>query len=97
MIDPIAHPEVDYTDPLVALMAWLLTFMAGHVPWMNDRRHLLPTVAVLSAIGVRAGLDVTTGEPLTAATVARGFAAGATAVLADVQRRQLDKARKEKR
>lgn len=95
MIEPVAHAEVDATDPLVVMLAWLLTFLAGRVPWLNQRRHLLPTVAVFAAVGVRAALDAAMGEPLTGATIARGFAAGATAVLADVQRRQFDKAQAE--
>ena len=95
MIDPVANPDVDATDPLVVMFAWLLTFLAGRLPWLRERRHLLPTVAVVAAVALRAALDATMGEPLTGATIARGFAAGATAVLADVQRRQLDKAKRE--
>ena len=91
----LTSAEVDMTDPAVVLASWLLTFMAGQIPWLNERRHLLPTIAVLFGIGVRAGLDATFGEPLSGETVARGFAAGATAVLADVQRRQFEKAHAE--
>jgi hypothetical protein len=92
----IAHPEVDGTDPLVVVIAWALTYAAGRwAPWLQSQRRLLPTLSVLLAVAARAALDATTGEPLTMDTLARGLAAGATAVLAHSQVRELQKAAEE--
>lgn len=82
---------IDESDPLVVLITWCLTYVAGQVPWLSERRFLLPTVAVLIAVGIRAGMQATVGEPISPESLARGFAAGATAVLLDVQRRQITK------
>ena len=80
----------------MVVLTWALTYAAGRwLPWLQAHRALLPTVAVLLAVAARAALDATSGQPITVETVARGLAAGATAVLAHSQVRELVKARQD--
>jgi len=84
---------MDATDPLVAAVAWALTAAARRIPWLERHRAVLPTVAVLAAVAVRAGVGAVQGEALTLDAVGRGVVAGALAVLAHSQARELAKLR----
>ena len=92
-MNPIT-PTVDATDPAVALIAWGLTILlAKYAPWLSDRgRPVIPVAAVLVAVGVRAGIDASMGDPLTLATVVRGIGAGTAAVMGHSQLREAQKA-----
>lgn len=85
--------EVDATDPAVVIVTWGLTWLVGkYAPWFSDRgRTIIPIVAVLLAVGVRAGIDASSGEPLAVSTVTRGIAAGAAAVMGHSQVREFQK------
>ena len=75
---PLAH--VDELDPFVAVLTWGLTQAAAHFAVPDRFRAIIPLLAVLIATALVAGLQATEGEPLTAATVVRGFGAGAAAI-----------------
>ena len=93
-MDPIASPTVDITDPGVIALTWFLTWAIGkYAPWLSDKgRPIIPIVAVLIAVGVRAGLDASMGQPIDLESVTRGVAAGAAAVMGHSQVRGLQKA-----
>ena len=84
----------DSTDPTVVLLTWVLTWLVGKIvsgPKLKQIRHALPVVAVLLAIGLRAGIEASQGDELGLSTVFRGLAAGAAAVLGHSQLRELHK------
>jgi len=92
-MDPIS---VDMTDPTVAALAWALTTGAGKIFNLTNKPHLratLPVVAVLLAVGVRSGADLVSGGTFDFATLVRGVAAGAVAVVTHSQFRELFKMR----
>lgn len=97
--DAAITPSVDATDPIVVAITWALTYALGRwAPGLNGKlRPVLPVVALLLAVGLRAGMDTaqgqapaTTGEWL--AMLARGVAAGGAVVLAHSQVREVQKA-----
>lgn len=69
------------TDPLVAVLSWLLTWGAGRWGLAEEHRGALPFVALLVAVAARGAIDATSGLPLTLATVASGLWAGACAIV----------------
>lgn len=84
----------DYTDPIAVINVWVLTWLIRrlapkHATWT---RKLTPIIAVLVAVFLRAGCAVFCGEPFSWDVVLRALAAGATAVLAHSQLRELVKA-----
>lgn len=92
-------PLIDGTDPAVVALTWGLTQLAGLA---GDRisektRHALPALAVVIAVGLRAGYTAVQGEPLTVDVFARGLAAGAVAVFLHSQVREVRKVRKRRR
>lgn len=90
--------EFDASDPLVALLAWALTWgvsqLVTNSAQLEQVRHFLPVIAVAAAIGVRAILESAQGGELTAQTFLRALAAGAVAVLSHSQMRGFVKASK---
>lgn len=86
--------EVDATDPIVVVLTWVLTYLAGLLgERVDDRlRHLLPLVALVIAVAARAVLETLQGEAVTGETVLRALAAAGTAVLAHSQVREALKA-----
>lgn len=86
---------VDATDPLVALLAWLLTSLVAKVGGKRTRqvKHLLPAVAVLSAVALRAGVSAVEDAPVSVDTALRAVAAGGVAVLTHSQAREIQKMR----
>lgn len=90
------RPTIDETDPIVAAMAWAITsVVSGFLPKDKhaDLRRALPTIALISAIGVRAAIDALDGEPVNGETVLRALGAAGVAVLAHSQAREVSKAR----
>lgn len=86
---------VDSSDPTVAFLTWVLTWVAGRLvsgPKLQKLRHALPIAAVLIAIGLRAAIETSEGVELSLSTVLRGIAAGGAAVLGHSQLRELHKA-----
>ena len=87
--------DVDATDPVVVLIAWILTQIASHALKGDERveryRSLLPALAVVIAVGARAALDAASGEALTVESVLRALAAAGVAVLAHSQGREIMK------
>lgn len=81
------------SDPLVAALTWLLLLCARHMAGDHATRFRLtiPTVAVLLAVALRAGIAAAQGDPVTAETVLRAVIAAAGAVLAHSQFRELVK------
>jgi hypothetical protein len=71
---------VDEMDPFVAVLTWLLTFVASKYAIPARLRPLIPVIAILIATGLVAGLQASQGEALTFATVIRGLGAGAAAI-----------------
>jgi len=81
-------------DPIVVMLAWVLTALIAHFFTLTDRpklRAALPSLALLFAVGARAGFAVVQGEPITWTIVGSGFLAGATAVFGHSQFRELIK------
>lgn len=85
---------LDSTDPLVVLLTWSLVYLVRH--FASDKfakvRHILPTLAVLIAVALRAGVEAMAGMEVTWATVTHGIAAGGVAVLFHAQGREIGKA-----
>ena len=84
----------DGTDPIVVMLAWLLTMLLGKLierVGLERYRAVLPVAAVVLAIGVRVGIDVTLEGPLTWATALRAIASGAVAVTSHAQFREVIK------
>ena len=86
------HPEVDATDPLVVVLTWFLTEAASQ--WVKGKkrtealRHILPALAVLIAIALRAAVTVTQGQALSVDVFLRALAAAGVAVLSHSQLRE---------
>jgi hypothetical protein len=72
--------QVDELDPVVAVITWALTALAAKYAVPDKLRALIPVLAILVATGLVAGLQASQGEPLSFATVIRGFGAGAAAI-----------------
>jgi len=89
-----ANPEVDATDPVVVMLAWGLTWLVGkYAPWLSAKgRVIIPMVAVIIAVGARAAVDASMGDPLNVETITRGVGAGAAAVMGHAQTRSFQKA-----
>ncbi len=84
----------DLTDPIAAVNAWLLTALLRHLApeaWGRWLRPLTPILAVLLAVFVRTVFSAVSGEPLTVELLLRALAAGAIAVVAHSQFRELVK------
>lgn len=91
---------VDGTDPLIAVLAWALTLAASRLLSRAEAkraRHFLPLLSIALAVGLRAALDATRGQPLTGEVVLRGFGSAAVAVLAHSQLREAGKWRETRR
>lgn len=89
-------PELtmDAADPLVIVLTWVLTWAVGRwMPGLKNHRKVLPTVAVLIAVFIRAVMESTQGEPLTTQTILHGLSAGAITVMGHAQVRQFTKSR----
>jgi hypothetical protein len=94
----MANPEVDATDPVVVAIAWALTFLVGKAVKDKERfdriRHVLPLIALVSAVAARAVIETMQGHELTPETAFRALAAGAVAVMSHAQVREFMKAGK---
>lgn len=84
--------QVDELDPVIAVVAWALTFAAGKWALPEKYRRAIPAVAVLIATALVASMQALNGEPLTAATLVRGVGAGAAAVAGHSAIREAQKA-----
>lgn len=84
------HVDVDMSDPLVAVLGWALAGVLNRQLGKRARnyRHLIPTLAVLIAVGLRAAYAATLGQPIDAAMLLRALAAGAVAVAGHSQFRE---------
>lgn len=88
----------DSSDPLTVVLSWICVSLLrwGLRRWSPRTyrrvRHSLPAIALLFAVALRVGFEAAGGEPLTAATFARAFAAAASAVFAHSQFREVMKA-----
>jgi hypothetical protein len=78
MSDELAH--VEGLDPLVALLTWVMTFVASKYALPDRLRPAIPFVAIVIATGLMAAIESVQGEPLSAATLIRGLGAGAAAI-----------------
>lgn len=84
----------DLTDPIAAVNAWLLTALLRHlapISWARWLRPLTPLLAILLATFIRSTIAAVSGEELTWELMLRSLAAGATAVVAHSQFRELIK------
>lgn len=79
-------------DLLAAVVAWALTWAIAEHALAERLRPAIPALAVLLAVGLRAGADALAGVPLGLDTLLHGVAAGAGAVLAHSQVREVAKA-----
>lgn len=85
---------LDQTDPVVAMIAWALTFAVSKMPKIGESKNLrsaLPLVAVLIAVGARTAMDSLSGVAFSWATIGHAIAAGGLAVLAHSQFSELMK------
>lgn len=85
---------VDASDPLVVVVSWVLTLVAGKLLNTTERRKFrkaLPALAFLFAVAIRAGVDVAQGHPLDLQTLLRALAAGGIAVAGHSQFREVAK------
>lgn len=84
---------MDAQDPFVIVLTWVLVWAVRK--WAKDRlpkvRHMLPFIAVLLAIAVRAAMEASAGLELSWATVGHGLAAAGVAVLTHSQGREIKK------
>lgn len=96
----IAQPEVDLTDPLVVVLTWGLTEIAAR--WIKGRgkaeslarlRHVIPTISLLIAVGIRAALAQIQGQAVDFDLMCRALAAAGVAVLTHSQVREGQKYR----
>lgn len=92
--DSIAS-AIDLTDPIVMLIAWMLTDLARR--FADDAgykriRHLLPALAVLIAVLIRTTVVTVYGQDIDLWTILRAVGAGACAVVLHSQYREVVKA-----
>jgi hypothetical protein len=81
----------DVTDPAVVILTWLLAYAFKNLVPTRKARHLIPALAVLIAVAIRAVIGAIEGEPFTTALVLRALAAAAVAVFTNAQFRELSK------
>ncbi|MEE9365174.1 MAG: hypothetical protein V3W44_00670 [Dehalococcoidales bacterium] len=72
--------QVEGLDPLVALLTWLMTFVASKYALPARLRPAIPLVAIVIATGLMAAAESMQGEALSGATLVRGLGAGAAAI-----------------
>lgn len=84
---------VDASDPLVAVLAWVIAAGAKRALGSRARRyrHAIPSLAVVVAVLLRTAYASLLGQPLDVAVVLRAVAAGAVAVFGHAQFRELVK------
>lgn len=84
---------VDPSDPLVVIITWLLTLLAGKLINLAERpklRTALPLVLLLVAVASRAAFTASEGvDAFSWDVVLRGLAAAGTAILAHSQLREV--------
>lgn len=85
---------LDSTDPTVAGVTWVLTFLLSTYiegEKYANLRKALPVIAVLIAVFLRVVFALTMGNPLDWMLLARAFGSGAVAVLTHSQFREMVK------
>jgi hypothetical protein len=89
---------VDASDPIVIMVSWGLTLIAGKFMKgdFEKFRRFLPMVAVMSAVAIRSGMAAAQGHELDIHMLARAVGAGAVAVFSHSQFREFQKALEER-
>lgn len=91
---------LDATDPLIVILTWALTLGIRTVVKDNGKwdkvRTVLPGIAILIAVGLRAAIETMEGQVLTTDSFLRAVAAGAVAVMMHSQARGIQKGLQEK-
>lgn len=84
------HLTTDTTDPIVVILAWLITWGIGRALKNASPRVRagMPLLALLAALGLRVAFDAAQGHPLTVDTLLRALAAGGVAVAGHSQFRE---------
>lgn len=90
--------STDGLDPLVVVLTWGLVAAVKRLAKKRypKIRHILPFVAVLLAIGLRAAAETMQGADFSTATLLHGLSAAGLAVLLHSQIREVGKARQSK-
>lgn len=84
---------VDVSDPLVAVLAWVLAAVLKKALGSRARRYraAIPSAAILIAVLLRTAFAVGQDQPLDVSVVLRSVAAGAVAVFGHSQFREIVK------
>lgn len=95
---PSVDVQVDPSDPVVAALAWGISVLLHKYLGRRWRRyrHVVPIMAVVVAVFLRAGWEAAMGQPIGLPTLLRSIAAGAIAVGAHSQTREAKKFREDR-
>jgi hypothetical protein len=100
MIDPATAPApipaaIDASDPVVMILSWLIvmgvTRFCAERPEAQKIKHFAPLLAVFIAVAIRTAGAAAQGQPITFDVVVRAALAGAVAVFAHSQLREVNK------